>query len=63
LSRQDARHLRAAERFIGNMAAFFWFGLVAIGGGLALGWIVGFEYGTASGLDSVARTLETLFQR
>lgn len=61
--RQDLRQARAAGRLIGNVAAFFWFGLVAVGGGLALGWIVGFEYGTASGLDSVERALETLFQR
>lgn len=53
----------AARRLIGDVAAFFWFGLIAIGGGLALGWIVGFEYGTASGLDSMVCALGSLFQR
>lgn len=60
-SPQDLRYLRAVDRMIGNLAAFFCFGVVAIGGGLALGWAIGFEYGTASGLDAVARALETLF--
>ena len=59
---QDLRYLRAVDRFIGSMVSFFFFGLVAIGGGLVLGWAVGFEYGTASGLDAVGRALETLFQ-
>jgi hypothetical protein len=62
-SRQDVRTLRAIERLIGHLAAFVCFGLVAIGGGLVLGWAVGFEYGTASGLDAVVRTLESLLQR
>lgn len=61
MSRQDVRYLRAFERFIGNLAAFFCFGLVAIGGGLALGWAVGFEHGAASGLDAVARAVASLF--
>jgi hypothetical protein len=45
------------------MAAFFWFGLVAIGGGLALEWMVGFERGAVDGFDSVARALEVLLWR
>ena len=59
-SRQDLRSLRAIERLIGKFAAFVCFGLVAIGGGLVFGWAVGFEYGTASGLDAVARALGSL---
>ena len=58
--RQDSQSLRAIERFIGKFVAFVCFGLFAIGGGLVLGWAVGFEYGTASGLDAVARALESL---
>ena len=62
MSRQDVQYLRAVERFIGNLAAFACFGLVAIGGGLVLGWAVGFEYGAASGLDNVVRALESVLQ-
>jgi len=57
------RASRAASYFLGRMAAFFWFGLVAIGGGLALGWMAGFERGAVDGFDSVVRALETLFWR
>ncbi|HKU71683.1 MAG TPA: hypothetical protein VJQ51_12680, partial [Burkholderiales bacterium] len=57
MPRRDVQYLGAIERLIGNLVAFFFFGLVAIGGGLILGWAVGFEYGTASGLDSVERAL------
>lgn len=61
--RERRRAARAASRFLGRLLAFFWIGLVAVGGGLALGWIVGFERGAADGLDSVARALQTLFWR
>ena len=59
LSRKDLQYLRAIERLVGNLVAFVCFGLVAIGGGLVLGWAVGFEHGTASGLDAVVRALES----
>jgi hypothetical protein len=61
-SRRDAQSLRAIEHLIGNLAAFVCFGLLATGGGLVLGWAVGFEYGTASGLDAVVRALESVIQ-
>lgn len=54
---------RAAEYFLGRVAAFFWFGLVAIGGGMALGWMVGFEHGAADGYDWVRRSIEQLLPR
>ena len=63
MPRRDLQYLRAIEGLIGNIAAFVCFGLVAIGGGLVVGWAVGFEYGTASGLDAAVRALETLLQR
>jgi len=57
------RASRAASHFLGRMAAFFWFGLVAIGGGLALGWMIGFERGAVDGYDAVVRLIETLSWR
>ena len=61
--REQYRRSRAASYFLGRMAAFFWFGLVAIGGGVALGWMVGFEYGAADGHDWVQRSMERLLWR
>lgn len=49
--REQYRRSRAASNFLGRMLAFFWFGLITIGGGLALGWMVGFENGAADGYD------------
>jgi hypothetical protein len=61
--REQIRRSRAAGYFLGRMLAFFWFGLIAIGGGLALGWMVGFEYGAADGYDWMQRSIEQLFRR
>jgi len=60
---EQYRRSRAASHFLGRMLAFFWFGLIAIGGGLALGWMVGFEYGAAEGYEWVQRSIERLFWR
>lgn len=57
------RAARAARYFLGRVAAFFWFGVIAIGGGLALGWMAGFEHGAVEGYDSAVRALESLFWR
>jgi hypothetical protein len=61
--RERARASRAAEYFLGRVVAFFWFGLIAVAGGLALGWAVGFEQGAADGFDWVRRSLERLSWR
>ena len=45
------------------MLAFLCFGLIAIAGGIALGWTVGFEHGVADGYDSALRSIERLFWR
>lgn len=61
--RERYRTSRAAEYFLRRIAALFWFGLVAIGGGMAFGWIVGFEHGAAEGYDWVRHSLERLLWR
>lgn len=61
--REQYRRSRAAGYFLWRMLAFFWFGLIAIGGGIALGWMVGFEHGVADGYDWVQRSIERLFWR
>jgi hypothetical protein len=66
MTKRDIEHYRAsraARHFLGRVAAFFWFGVVAIGGGLALGWMAGFEHGAVEGYESVVRALATLFWR
>ena len=57
------RASRAARYFLRRVMAFFWFGVVAIGGGLALGWMAGFEHGAVDGYQSVMRAIETLLWR
>ena len=61
--RERARAARAADYFLRKLAAFFWFGLIAIGGGLALGWMIGFENGAADGYDWAQRSIERLVWR
>ena len=61
--REQYRRSRAAGYFLGRMLVFFWFGLVADGGCLAVGWMVGFEYGAADGYDWMQRSIERLFWR
>ena len=60
---QQYRRSRAASYFLRRMLAFLCFGLIAIAGGIALGWTVGFEHGVADGYDSVQRSIERLFWR
>lgn len=60
---ENYRASRAARHFLGRVAAFFWFGVVAIGGGLALGWMAGFEHGAVDGYESVVRALAALIWR
>ena len=55
------RASRTARQFLGRVAAFFWFGVVATGGGLALGWMAGFEHGAADGYEAVVRAIAALF--
>jgi hypothetical protein len=54
------RASRASEYFLRRMAAFAWFGLIAVGGGVALGWAAGFDRGMAEGYDWVERSLDRL---
>jgi hypothetical protein len=54
------RAARAARHFLGRMAAFFWIGVIAVGGGAALGWSIGFSQGASDGFDWALRALERL---
>jgi hypothetical protein len=56
----DLRAARAASLALSKIGSFLVFGIAGIGGGVLLGWSMGFNRGLEDGFDWIVRAIERL---